>query len=307
MKIINYLDDAQRILESSVVALGNFDGIHKGHQALIKEAVKLAQEKNCSSVVFTFSNHPLNVLSKKTVVKNILDLDAKAQVIEDLGVDYMVNVAFNEFMRTSEPDVFVKRCLVKSLKAKHVVCGFNYSFGYMAKGNPDMLKDFGAEYGFDVSIIPEVDVLGEAVSSTRIRKLIGEGNMKDYLECVGRRYKLKGRVIEGQKVGRTIGFPTINLNLLEEYALPLNGVYVTKTYVNNTEFKSVTNVGIKPTLGSFAKNAETHIFGFEGDLYGQIVEVEFIDLLRPERLFNNIEELAAQIEQDCLDAKAYKC
>ena len=307
MKIISYLEDADKILESSVVALGNFDGVHKGHQELIKTAVDLAKKKGISSVVFTFSNHPMNVLAGKTVVKNIMDINEKAQVFENLGVDYMVNVQFNDFIRKSEPEYFVKRFLIKNLKMQHAVCGFNYTFGFKAEGTSELLKKMGEELGFGVTIIPELQVLGTTVSSTRIRKLISEGNMKEYKDCTGRLYRIEGKVMEGQKLGRKMGFPTVNLNLLDEYALPLNGVYVTKTYVNNVEYKSVTNVGVKPTVGTFQKNAETHIFDFDGDLYGQIVKIEFVDMLRPEKKFDNFNDLAAQIEQDCLDAKAYKC
>ena len=307
MKIISYLEDADKILESSVVALGNFDGVHKGHQELIKAAVDLAKKKGISSVVFTFSNHPMNVLAGKTVVKNIMDINEKAQVIENLSVDYMVNVQFNDFIRKSEPEYFVKRFLIKNLKMQHAVCGFNYNFGYKAEGTSELLKKMGEELGFGVTIIPELQVLGSTVSSTRIRKLISEGNMKEYNDCTGRLYRIEGKVIEGQKLGRKMGFPTVNLNLLDEYALPLNGVYITKTYVNNIEYKSVTNVGVKPTVGIFQKNAETHIFDFSGDLYGQIVKIEFIDMLRPEKKFDNFNDLTAQIEKDCLDAKAYKC
>jgi len=307
MKIISYLEDAAEIIENSVVALGNFDGIHKGHQQLINKAVELAEEKNCSSVVFTFANHPMNVLAKKTIVKSILSIEDKAKVLEDMNVDYMVNVPFNDFMRTSDPETFVKRAIVKSLKANHVVCGFNYTFGHMAKGTPEMLAEFGKQYGFDVTIIPEFDIGGFADSSTRIRKLIAEGDMKGYFDCVGRLYKINGRVIEGQRFGRTIGFPTINLNLLEEFALPLNGVYVTNTYIDGVKYRSVTNVGVKPTVGEFQKNAETHIFDFNQDVYGKLVSIEFLALLRPERKFENIEELGLQIKQDCLDARAYSC
>lgn len=307
MKIISYLDDAEQFIKESVVALGNFDGIHKGHQQLIKTAVELAKQKNISSVVFTFANHPMNVLKGKTVVKNVIDLNEKAQVLEEMGVDFMVNINFTNTVMKSSPEIFVKKFLVKNLHMKHAVCGFNYNFGYKAEGTPVLLEELGKEYGYEVTIIPELKVDGLTVSSTRIRQLIAEGDMKEYFECVGRRYRIEGKVVEGKKIGRTIGFPTINLCLSEDFALPLNGVYVTKTYVNNVEYKSVTNVGVKPTIGLFQKNAETHIFDFEGDLYGQNVIVEFVALTRPEMVFNNIDELKAQITKDCLDARAYPC
>lgn len=307
MKIISYLEDAELFIKESVVALGNFDGIHKGHQQLINKAVELAKQKGISSVVFTFSNHPLNVLKGKTVVKNIIDLNEKAHVLEEMGVDFMVNINFTDHVMKSSPEYFIKKFLVNNLHMKHAVCGFNYSFGYKAEGTPELLVELGNELGYEVTVIPELRVDGSTVSSTRIRQLIAEGDMLEYFECVGRLYRIEGKVVEGNKIGRTIGFPTVNLSLSDDYALPLNGVYVTKTYVNNVQYKSVTNVGVKPTIGQYQKNAETHIFDFEGDLYGKNVIVEFVALTRPEKVFKNIDELKAQITQDCLDAKAYPC
>ena len=305
MKIFSYLEDAAECLSGCVVALGNFDGIHKGHQELINTAVRIAKENGLPSAVFTFSNHPMNILAGKNVVKNIMSIEEKAEVIDALGVDYMINVRFNDFVRKSSPELFVERILVRDFKAKHVVCGFNYSFGFKAEGTPELLKKLGEKYGFGVTVIPELSIGNETVSSTRIRKLISEGKMIDYFDCVGRNYRIEGTVVEGQKLGRTIGFPTVNLNLQERYALPLNGVYITKTYVDYEVFNSVTNVGNKPTAGLFEKNAETHLFGFDGDLYGRNLVIEFMDFLRPERKFDSFELLSEQIKKDCEAARDY--
>lgn len=305
MKVFSYLEDAASVLTSSVVALGNFDGLHKGHQQLICEAVRLSKEQGVPAVIFTFRNHPTNEIAGKTVVKKIMEIGEKAAVAQRLGVDYMANIRFNSFIMKLEPEEFVRKVLVKSLKAKHVVCGFNYSFGYKGAGTSVTLQELGKKYGFGVTVIPEFTIDGQTVSSTYIRGLIEKGDMQSYIRFTGRTYKLGGLVIQGQHFGRTMGFPTANLNLKSSLALPCNGVYITKTRVNNQVYASVTNVGNKPTVGEFDKNAESHIFDYSGDLYGQRVMVEFVDMLRPEQKFDSIDALAAQIQKDCIAAKKY--
>lgn len=305
MKVFSYLDDANEVIESSVVALGNFDGIHKGHQQLIQKAVEISKEKGISSVIFTFKNHPVNEIAGKTVVKCIMDIHEKAIVAERLGVDYMANIRFDHFIMKLEPEEFAKRVLVKFLKCKHAVCGFNYSFGYKGAGSPEMLVEFGKKYGFEVSIVPEFKIDDQTVSSTYIRGLLEQGDMLNYSKFTGRTYKIGGYVMHGQRFGRTMGFPTANLNLSSDMALPVNGVYITNIWLGDKKYPSVTNVGNKPTVGEFDKNAETHIFDFSGDIYGERVVVEFIEMLRPEMKFDNIEHLSAQIEQDCINARKY--
>lgn len=305
MKVFTWLEDASNIVQDSVIALGNFDGLHKGHQELIKEAVRIAEEQSLSSVVFTFRNHPSNAIAGKTVVKNIMDIHEKSIVAERLGVDYMVNIRFDKFIMKLQPEEFVERVLVKNLHIKHAVCGFNYSFGYKGLGDPELLKRLGEKYGFEVTVIPEFSIDGETVSSTSIRLLLEKGDMLKYQRFTGRTYKIGGYVMHGQHFGRTMGFPTANLSLSNNMALPVNGVYVTNITVDGEKYHSVTNVGNKPTVGEFEKNAETHIFDYKGDIYGKRVIVEFIDLLRPEMKFESIIALADQIERDCVDARSY--
>lgn len=307
MKVISWLEDAEEILKESAVALGNFDGMHKGHQELIKKAVEIAREENLSPLVFTFANHPMNEIKGKSVVKSIMDIHEKAIVSERMGVDYMVNVRFDRHIMKLSPDDFVKDILVKQLHAGHAVCGFNYSFGYKGEGTPEMLTELGKKHGFKVSIVDEFKIEGVSVSSTLIRALIAGGDMQAYTKYTGRTYKIGGYVMHGRQFGRRMGFPTANLNLSATSALPMNGVYVTRTWVNNEIYRSVTNIGNKPTVGEFDKNAETHIFDYNGDLYGARVVVEFITMLRPEYKFENVDALVAQIKKDCVDARNYKC
>ena len=309
MKIYRSLSEI-KLNEPTAVALGNFDGVHKGHQALIAAAADFARKESLKCAVFTFSNLPLNVIAGKTVVKSIMNFDEKAEAISKYDVDYLFSVDFDEMMRTSPPDAFTRDIVSELLKAKLAVCGFNYSYGYKGAGTAETLKAAGKELGFDVRVVDAVHVGGEIVSSTLIRRAISEGRVNQYINYTGRPYDIEGIVIKGRQIGRRIGFPTVNLALDGDMAQPMNGVYVTKTYVYQPDgtaevCKSITNVGNKPTIGRFDKNAETHLFGFDQDIYGQKIKVEFIDLIRPEHKFDTIEALSEQIHRDCTYAENY--
>ena len=305
MILLTSLIDAREDLGPSAVALGNFDGVHKGHQALIKKCVEEAESRGLCSVVFTFLNHPINEIAGKCVVKSIMTLREKAQAVEALGVDVMVAIPFIDKVRTSSPENFAKHILSEDLHAVHAVCGFNYSFGYKGAGDPAALRAYGERFGFDVTVMEEYDIDARTVSSTLVRQKLAEGDVKAFEHLTGRKYVLSGKVIHGEHLGRKMGFPTVNLALNNDMALPDNGVYITYIYVNDQKYPSVTNVGNKPSIGQFAKNAETHIFDFSGDIYGQNIRVEFIDMLRPEIKFRNMEELSAQIDRDCVAARKY--
>jgi riboflavin kinase/FMN adenylyltransferase len=238
------------------------------------------------------------------VVKNIITFEEKAAILESMGVSYLFSFAFDQAMRTSTPEEFCRHLLSDSLKMKEGFCGFNYRFGYKAQGDPTLLKTIGEEAGYGVNVLPPVEIDGEIVSSTLIRSAVDAGDLGRYLRFTGRRYALYGHVIEGRRFGRTLGFPTINLALDLSMVLPPNGVYLTSTTVENRRYDSITNIGRKPSVGLFAKNAETHIFDFNRDIYGLDVRVELISLLREERTFASIEELTEQIGKDCRMAEA---
>jgi len=289
----------------SVCALGNFDGIHKGHQKLIETAVSKAREKGIRSSVFTFSEHPINVMSGHTMVKTILKPEDKFAILESMGVDYVFNLPFSDEIRTLSPEDFARDLLKRDLNIDFAVCGFNFTFGYKAGGKHDDLISYGKEFGFGAEVIDPVEVDGVIVSSTLIRACIEKGEMPLYKSYTGRPYMIYGTVIQGEHNGRKMGFPTINLQLDTEMALPANGVYTTRTLIEGECRKSVTNVGNKPTIGTFAKNAETHIFDFHENIYGKPVKIEFIRMQRPEYRFENMEELAHQIEKDAQEAKKY--
>lgn len=292
-------------MTETAVALGNFDGVHKGHQMLIRECVVAAREKGLAPSVFTFTNHPVNEIAGRTVIKNIMTFEEKAQQLEELGVENLFSLTFDDAIRTKSSEEFVKDILVDCFHARHAVCGFNYHFGYKAEGDADRLQELGRTFGFGVTVVPEIRINGNTVSSTLIRQVIDEGRIDEYTDYTGRLYCIDGKVVQGRHLGRRIGFPTVNLSLDTSEAFPMNGVYITLTTVNGKKYHSITNVGNKPTVGEFAKNAETHIFNFSGDLYGQEVRIEFIRLLRPERKFDSLEELQHEIHQNCLQAQEF--
>ena len=304
MKKFETIEDIVQI-EPSCVALGNFDGVHVGHRQLIESAVEKAREKGLASAVFTFSNHPKSLIPGAKPVKNIVYREEKEALIEALGVDYYFNFAFTKEIMTMPPEAFVKTFLHDMMNAKEVFCGFNYHFGYKGEGDTKMLRILGAKYGFHVNEVKAVSIDGDVVSSTLIRNMIMAGEMEESSKYLGRNYDIGGEVVVGNRLGRTIGFPTSNIMIDESMVTPPNGVYITYCIYNGTKYPSITNVGIKPTIGSFKKNMETHIFNFDKELYGKQIKVEFIKKTRDEVKFRNIEELSAQIAKDCNEAKTY--
>ncbi len=292
-------------IDRTVVALGNFDGVHIGHQALIDRAVKIAREKNLKSAVFTFSNHPKNVLSGSNVVRNIIYEDEKMRILERLGIDYVFSMDFDEYIMTMAPDVFIEKLMINKFNADTAVCGFNFTFGSKASGTADYLKAYCREHDLNVVVVDRVNLEGCIVSSTLIRQQILEGNMEAVSRLLGRTYTIRGTVVKGNALGRTIGFPTCNITIDETMVSPPNGAYVTRCRVGGEVFKSITNVGNKPTIGTYRKSIETFIFDFKRDVYGELIEVEFIKMIREERKFPSLDELVAQLDNDVKAARDY--
>lgn len=304
MKIFNSLSEI-RDIEPTVVALGNFDGVHRGHQQIIERTVKSAEAAGLRSAVFTFSNHTRTLLKKETAVKNILYADEKARIIEEMGVDYLFNIPFTREILSMSPESFVEEILVGKFHIREAYCGFNYRFGYKAEGTPQVLMEEGMKHDFGIHVQEPYRIDGVLVSSTYIRELIERGDMEECARFMGRLYAIGGEVVVGNKLGRTIGFPTSNIMIDETMATPPNGVYITCCTYNGVRYPSVTNVGVKPTIGNYKKNVETHIFQFNKELYGKNIRVEFIKKMRDEIKFDSVEELSKQIQNDCIAAKAY--
>ena len=304
MKIFDSLEEI-RDIEPTIVALGNFDGIHRGHQEIINRSVKEAEAAGLKSGVFTFSNHTSSVLKDVPPVKNILYPDQKITILEDMGVDYMFNIPFTMEILSMDPIEFIDKILVEKFNIREAYCGFNYTFGYKASGTPEVLMREGIKRGFGIHVQEPFMIDGIVVSSTYIRQLIEEGRMEECTKFMGRMYSIDGEIMVGNKLGRTIGFPTCNTVVDESMITPPNGVYITMCTIDGVRRPSVTNVGVKPTIGKYEKNIETHIFNFDEDVYGKQIRVDFIKHTRPEMKFNGIDELKKQIESDCIQARVY--
>lgn len=292
-------------LEPSAVAVGNFDGVHKGHQELIHEAVTFAKEHGLKSAVFTFSNHPRNLINTENPVKNILYHHEKAEIIQSLGVDYLVEIPFTREIMELDPLDFVQKLLLNKLNMKAIFCGFNYSFGFKAKGTPEILRNISVDHGFSVHVMDPFKIDGNIVSSTLIRTLIASGQVERCRRYMGRNYEIAGEVVVGNRLGRTLGFPTSNLVIDQQMITPPNGVYVTLCNYNGVSYPSVTNVGVKPTIGEYNKNVETHIFDFNKELYGKKIVVEFLKKTRDEVKFDSLDALSEAIVRDCREAKLF--
>ena len=303
MKTFDTLENIEGI-QPCCVALGNFDGVHLGHQRLIRETVEKAKKLGIRSGVFTFSSHPKNMLPGQKV-KNILYNDEKAEIIESLGVDYLFNIKFTKEIMMMSPTDFIDRLLIGKMNLREAFCGFNYHFGFKALGNPELLRNEGKKKAFNVNEMEPFEIDGKVVSSTLVRELIKKGDMIECTKFLGRNYEIKAEVVVGNKLGRTLGFPTSNLMIDNNMVSPPNGVYVTYCTYNGKKYDSITNVGVKPTIGVYTKNVETHIFDFDKEIYGKNIIVEFIEKTRDEKKFDSVQALSAQVIQDCMDAKKY--
>ncbi len=289
------------------IGLGNFDGLHRGHMALINTLISECRINDLHSVIYTFKKHPDHILRKKLFTPLIMTMEHKAEVLGRTGLQSLYFQEFDEeFSRMSAED-FIEKVLIGKMKARLVVVGFNYRFGYMGRGDAELLKRMGSRLGFSVIVIPPVKVREEVVSSTIIRQYIQKGRMEKVFELLGRHFSVPGKVKHGRQVGRTMGFPTANM-LPERYlVMPAPGVYITRTLYQGKWYNSVTNVGTSPTIKNEEEvTLETHMMGYEGELYGQDIEVFFLKKLRNEKKFETREDLIRQIKIDIEEAKKYR-
>ena len=286
------------------VALGNFDGIHRGHRAILDACVEAAKKEKIPAVVWSFRRHPEHILKGNFASGNILSLDDKEEILRAIGIDCVVFEDF-ERVRDLSPQEFCDNILDKELHARAVFCGFNFRFGKNGAGDAEFLQNALAPRGVRVIVSPPVTMGGCVVSSTRIRALLQEGNTEEAMVLLGRPFFIRFPVAHGNRIGSKIGFPTINQVFPEEYITPKKGVYTVRVTLSGQTFFGVCNVGCRPTVGGDGILAETHLFDFTGDLYGKTVKVEFFRFLRPETKFQSLDALKAQIEKDRADALSY--
>lgn len=304
MKIFYSLDEIHQIGETGV-ALGNFDGVHIGHQKLINNTIKDCKTSGLSSIVFTFVNHPRNVTGKSDTVKNIVTWKEKTEILQSLGIDYLVAIEFSDTFRKMNPKDFVKKVLLGKLNMKAANCGFHYRFGHKAMGDTQLLEEMSKTYGFKLFVLDPVGVEGTLVSSTKIRELIAAGKMETCMKFLGRRYTLEGNVVQGKQFGKKMGFPTANILINETRIIPPNGVYITKCFVDNKVYNSITNIGYNPTVGGERRSIESYIMDFDANIYEKHIKVEFYKHIRGEMKFGKVQYLKEQISADVNTAKVY--
>jgi len=285
-----------------VVALGCFDGVHLGHASVINKAVKIAKEMSLPCLVFTFEEPPRNLFSPEPTPLLTLP-EKKAELISSLRADILVCTPFTADIAALTPEQFSNDILLKNLKAAHIVCGFNYSFGKLAKGNTEFLNRFCAENNIGLSIIPPFELDCVCVSSSLIRELIANGEIEKANLLLGRNYSLCAEVVGDKGLARSLGFATANQIFDKKTLMPKNGVYATQTTLDGITLRGITNIGTRPTVNGNKLCAETHLFDFCGDLYGKNLEIELLKFIRPERKFNSVEELKNQVLEDIQIAK----
>lgn len=285
-------------LPETVLAVGYFDGVHRGHQEVIRTAKQIADETGRTSAVMTFHPHPSVVLKKETQhVKYITPLEDKIKVFEDLGIDRVYLVEFNKNLASLSPQDFVNHYFI-GLHVSHVVAGFDFTYGRMGKGTMDTLPTHGGEK-LSQTVVSKVTEHEEKISSTLIRESIKEGNISLANDLLGRPYQIRGTVITGDQRGRTIGFPTANLSVSEDYLLPKVGVYAVRVVHNNSSHYGMANIGYKPTFQDIkVLSVEINLFDFEADLYGQELTVEWHEFIRNEVKFNGVDHLINQLQKD---------
>lgn len=286
--------------ENTVVTLGTFDGIHKGHINILNKVIDLSAKNNCRSFVITFEPHPRTVLSKNYDMKILTTLKEKQNILRGLGIENLMIVNFtNEFSQV-DAENFVKDFIVNKIGVKHVVIGHDHKFGKNREGDENKLKGMSSKYGFDVTAVNAVNNGGEVVSSTKVRNALVEGDISKANDYLGRNYHFNGKIVEGAKRGSQLGFPTANIEIDHPKKLiPENGVYTVKCHLKEGTYFGMMNIGIRPTFeNSLGLVIEVHVFDFNKDVYGEEIKVELLERIRPEKKFASKDELVNQMESD---------
>jgi len=287
----------------TLLTIGVFDGVHAGHRYLLEKLQQRAAEKNLLSGVVTFNPHPQSVLHPHNQLLWLNNLEDRIRAFQELGVKMVAVLTFTPKVAQLSAQDFMS-LLKKHLKMQGIMVGPDFALGRSQEGDINLLRTLGHEMNFSVEVIPPFTIDGEVVSSTLIRQALIQGDMRRVERLMGRYFYLRGKVITSDKRGRVLGFPTANLDIKPQQALPSNGIYATITQVNGKRFPSATNIGIRPTFGKGEKTVETHLLNYKGDLYDKDMKVEFVQKLRDEQRFSSPEELKIQIEKDVQEVEA---
>lgn len=306
MKVFEGIESVPPGFGPSAVTIGVFDGVHRGHQALMRSVLEHAKAHSAAAVVVTFDRHPLEVIAPGREPALITTVPQRVRAMSSLGVDGVLLLSFDDAFRALSPEDFVRRVLVETLGCVHCVVGANFRFGHQQLGNIETLNDLGARYGFGVTIFAmQMGGEDDVVSSSLIRRHIAEGRVERVAEELDRPFRLEGMVAHGASRGRDLGFPTANLSVPPRMILPKLGVYAGWMLRHGTAYPVVVNVGMNPTFGDRdTPVVEAHVMGFQGDLYGEVVEIEFTHRLRDEVKFSDVDALVRQMRGDVEKARA---
>lgn len=303
MKIIEKTTEF-RIGQETAVAIGKFDGFHRGHQKLLNR-IKEQKERGLASVVFTFVPSPAAFFSKEPE-QDLTTIEEKRKIFEEAGVDYLIEYPFYQEIADMDPEIYISKVLVEQLNAKCIVAGEDVSFGKKGLGDCRLLKEKAMQYGYEVVIIDKVLYKGKEVSSTYVREAVRQGDMELADQLLGQPYHVGGTIVHGRHLGSSLGMPTVNIVPPEQKLLPPNGVYFSYIKMNGNTYQGITNIGTKPTVsGEAVMGVETYIYDFSRDVYGQEAEVYLLHYKRPEMRFDGIEALKAQMATDIAKGRAY--
>lgn len=289
--------------QGTLLTIGVFDGVHLGHQYLIEKLRRKAIERGLLSGVITFQRHPQEVLAPKKKLTYLTSLEERISLIRALGIEFIITLSFTPDLSQLSAREFIV-LLQQYLKMKGLVIGPDFALGRGREGHAATLSSLGQALHFTVDVVPPLAREGRLVSSTSIREALAQGDMRTAAKLLGRRFSLSGPIVPGDKRGRVLGFPTANLRIDADQALPPDGAYITWAFLNNQAHQAVTNVGLRPTFGSSERTVEVYLLNFEGNLYGNQLAIELVEKLRPEMRFASATELAAQIKKDVEQAKA---
>lgn len=289
---------SNNVRQDVYVTLGNFDGLHLGHLELINTVINWANSNNGASMVYSFKNHPLSLINKDIMPKLIMNNERKTDILKNLGIDFVELVEFNEEMMKSTPKEFVEN-LAYNYNVKGIVVGFNHRFGYKNSGDVNTLEELCESHNIELKVIDPYIMDGFIVSSSVIRKLISTGDICEAQKLLPFKYYLEGTVVKGKQLGRTIGFPTANLDFDTKYVIPEIGVYYTNVLVDGLVYKGITSVGNNPTVeDGNALTIETYLLDFDSDIYGRNIEVYFLSKMREEKKFKSLNDLKSQLIYD---------
>lgn len=303
MKIVSQLTRIDASLRGASVAMGNFDGVHKGHQAVIDHA----RRADAPLGIITFEPHPRQVFAPDAPTFRLMNAESRRNRLVKLGVEILFELPFSRALAALPPEDFARDILADALGISHVVVGADFCFGQARKGTTQMLCELGAQLGFDVTIVPLIGASDGAISSTAIRTALAEGRPRDAAEMLGHWHRIDGEVVHGEKRGRELGYPTANMRV-DGLHLPKLGVYAVKAEVlsgpHQGTYDAVASLGVRPMFGENTPNFEVHLFDFNGDLYGTHLSVALVDYLRPEAKFDGLEALITQMDADSAQARA---